>query len=56
MPASAAVLAAIAYLRSTMKHRKAEQYQAEELMQVVLKRLQDQVRRNFAAIGYLSRC
>lgn len=42
--ATAAVLALIGYLRSTMKHRQNEKYRAEELAQVVLKRLQDQVR------------
>jgi hypothetical protein len=38
-----AVLATIAWLRSTVLRRKEEKYRAEELVQVVLKRLQDQV-------------
>ncbi|ORX33516.1 Man1-Src1p-C-terminal domain-domain-containing protein [Kockovaella imperatae] len=39
---SGIVLVIISYLRSTLRHRRAEKYQAEELVQVVLKRLQDQ--------------
>jgi hypothetical protein len=38
-----AVLAIIAWLRSTVLRHKEEKYRAEELVQVVLKRLQDQV-------------
>lgn len=38
-----AVLAAIATLQNRFKTRRAEKYRAEELAQVVLKRLQDQV-------------
>lgn len=41
--ATAAVVAAITYIRTTLKHRQQEKYKAEELVQVVLKRLQDQV-------------
>ncbi|WVW78875.1 hypothetical protein I302_100838 [Kwoniella bestiolae CBS 10118] len=37
-----AVIAAIMYLQSEVKRRKAEKYRAEELAQVALKRLQDQ--------------
>lgn len=43
--ATAAVVAAITYIRTTLKHRQQEKYKAEELVQVVLKRLQDQVSR-----------
>ncbi|WWD21940.1 hypothetical protein CI109_106428 [Kwoniella shandongensis] len=39
---TAAVLAAIAYLRAELNKRKQEKYRAEELAQVTLKRLQDQ--------------
>nr|XP_019005557.1 uncharacterized protein I203_02413 [Kwoniella mangroviensis CBS 8507]OCF69018.1 hypothetical protein I203_02413 [Kwoniella mangroviensis CBS 8507] len=39
---TAAVIAAIMYLQSEVKRRKAEKYRAEELAQVALKRLQDQ--------------
>ena len=41
--ATAAVLATIALLRSQIKSRREEKYQAEQLVQVVLRRLQDQV-------------
>lgn len=41
--ATAAVLAAIALLRSLIKFRIEEKHNAEQLVQVVLKRLQDQV-------------
>lgn len=40
--ASAAILAVIAWLRHTLKQRQREKYRAEELVQVTLKRLQDQ--------------
>lgn len=40
--ATAAVLATIAWIRSTMKQRQEEKQRAEELVNVVLKRLQDQ--------------
>ncbi|KGB75094.2 hypothetical protein CNBG_0932 [Cryptococcus deuterogattii R265] len=39
---TAAVLLAIAYIRSEVNRRKQEKYRAEELVQVALKRLQDQ--------------
>ncbi|KAK8846633.1 hypothetical protein IAR55_005720 [Kwoniella newhampshirensis] len=39
---TAAVLAAIAYIRAELAKRKQEKYRAEELAQVALKRLQDQ--------------
>ncbi|WRT65160.1 uncharacterized protein IL334_002103 [Kwoniella shivajii] len=39
---TAAVIAAIMYLQSEVKRRKAEKYRAEELAQVALKRLQHQ--------------
>lgn len=42
--ATLAVIATILWLRSTILRRKQEKYRAEELVQVVLKRLQDQVR------------
>lgn len=41
--ASLAVIATILWMRSTILRRKEEKYRAEELVQVVLKRLQDQV-------------
>ena len=41
--ASLAVIATILWLRFTILKRKEEKYRAEELVQVVLKRLQDQV-------------
>lgn len=41
--ATAAVIAAIAYVKSTLTHRQQEKYKAEELVAVVLRRLQDQV-------------
>lgn len=37
------MIATIMWLRSTILRRKEEKYRAEELVQVVLKRLQDQV-------------
>ncbi|ORY20212.1 Man1-Src1p-C-terminal domain-domain-containing protein [Naematelia encephala] len=48
LSATALVCALIAYLHSTIKHRKAEKYKAEELVQVVLKRLQDQETLHYA--------
>jgi len=41
--ATATVVGAIAYARNTLKHRQQEKYKAEELVAVVLRRLQDQV-------------
>ena len=43
MVATSVVIAMIMYIRKTMQHRQQEKYKAEELVQVVLKRLQDQV-------------
>lgn len=53
--ASLAVIATILWLRSTILRRKEEKYRAEELVQVVLKRLQDQVRFQLIRLAVISR-
>jgi hypothetical protein len=55
MVATAAVIAAIAYVKSTLTHRQQEKYKAEELVAVVLRRLQDQVSLEYPAIYLNSR-
>lgn len=50
--ATAAVIAAIAALQKTVKSRRAEKYKAEDLTEVVLRRLQDQVSYRFLHIQH----